>query len=140
MKNEGDPQTTSSILHTCLTCGRKTCDSQPETNDPIDCKDWKPNGNENENENENKKANVNYGEVKKYDIAREYRKGMAYCISGGGLEQAQSEDWKAGWEYAYRNIRRQVNDAMQNYIVEKGYAPFEQVQTMRTANDKIKTL
>ncbi len=84
-----------------------------------------------------KGMNMSYGEVQKYDIAREYRKGMAYCISGGGLEPTQSEHWKAGWEYAYRNIRPQVNDAMQDYIVEKGYAPFEQVQAMRTANARL---
>jgi hypothetical protein len=77
---------------------------------------------------------MSYGEVKKYDIAREYRKGMAYCITGGGLEPTQSEHWKAGWEYAYANIRPQVNDAMQDYIVEKGFSPFETVHAMRTAN------
>ncbi len=27
---------------TCLPCGRKTCDRQPEDYDPADCKDWKP--------------------------------------------------------------------------------------------------
>ena len=30
------------MLHTCLTCGRKVCDRQPEGVDPSDCKDWKP--------------------------------------------------------------------------------------------------
>jgi len=25
----------------CLTCGRQTCDRQPEGRDPDDCKDWK---------------------------------------------------------------------------------------------------
>lgn len=29
------------IQKTCLTCGRKTCDRQPEDVDPVDCKDWK---------------------------------------------------------------------------------------------------
>ena len=62
---------------------------------------------------------------------------MSYCISGGGLEPTQSEHWKAGWEYAYRNIRPKVNDAMQDYIVEKGYAPFEQVQAMRLPTTKL---
>jgi len=74
---------------------------------------------------------MSYGEVKKYDVTREYRKGMSYCISGGVFELMQSEHWKAGWEYAYRNIRPQVNNAVQEYIIEKGYAPFEQVQMMR---------
>jgi hypothetical protein len=36
-------QVAGSALRTCLTCGRKTCDRQPEDNDPADCKDWKPN-------------------------------------------------------------------------------------------------
>jgi len=31
--------------HTCLTCGRKTCDRQPEDTDPADCKNWKPSEN-----------------------------------------------------------------------------------------------
>lgn len=29
------------IQRTCLTCGRQTCDRQPEDFDPSDCKDWK---------------------------------------------------------------------------------------------------
>lgn len=27
---------------TCLTCGRHTCDRQPEDYDPADCNDWRP--------------------------------------------------------------------------------------------------
>lgn len=32
----------SVIRRTCLTCGRKVCDMQTGTYDPINCKDWKP--------------------------------------------------------------------------------------------------
>jgi len=74
---------------------------------------------------------MSYDEFKKYDIALEYRRGMAYFISGGGLKQTQSEHWKNGWEYAYRNIRPQVNDATQDYIVKNGFSPFEMVRALK---------
>ena len=70
-------------------------------------------------------------DFQKYAVAKEYRKGMACCISGGGCDETESEDWQAGWLYAYSNIKPQVNDAMQAYIVSKGYEPFEQVYAAR---------
>jgi len=32
---------TSLASRTCLTCGKQTCDRQPEDSDPKNCKDWK---------------------------------------------------------------------------------------------------
>lgn len=74
---------------------------------------------------------MSYGEVKKYDIAREFRKGCVYCVSGGGCERTQSEHWIAGWEWAYSKLRPTLDDKTQDYIVKLGFEPFEQVEAMR---------
>lgn len=71
------------------------------------------------------------GDIKKYAIAREFRCGCAYCISGGGYEPSMSEHWKEGWNWGYTHLKQQLNEGTQQYIVKLGFLPFSQLEAMR---------
>jgi DNA-directed RNA polymerase subunit RPC12/RpoP len=77
---------------------------------------------------------MSYGEIKKYDIAKEFRQGAASCVKGEGLSPEATEHWKKGWEWAYKNLRPLLSDETNQYIVGLGYEPFQMVEAMRQDN------
>lgn len=69
--------------------------------------------------------------IEKYGIAREFRKGCLACLSCAPVDVTASQDWKAGYDFAYSTLRPITTAGVQDYIVSLGYAPFNQIEVMR---------
>ena len=76
-------------------------------------------------------------DVKKYVIAREFHAGCAACLSSHPIKSDASQARKDGYQFAYSNLRPQIHDAVQDYIVGLGYEPFNMVEVMRGESDAI---
>ena len=58
--------------------------------------------------------------VKKYKIAREFRKGVAARILGQALDSKCSKDFEAGYGWAGRDGFDILYDALNEYLVSVG--------------------
>lgn len=67
----------------------------------------------------------------KYQIARQYREGVAACVKGAAIDPDQSIHWCQGYEWAYRHVKPMMNEQVNGYIVRQGFKPFIDIEAMR---------